>query len=98
MLNLYGDVKSQPARAVWIFVLENEKLIGPYKICEVRISKNEHKTPEFLSINPIGKVPAIKDESANDLKMFESHAIMKYICQSRKLADHWYPTSSNKDI
>ena len=80
MLNLYGDVKSQPARAVWVLALENEKIIGPYKLCEIRISKNEHKTPEFLSINPIGKVPALKDESANNFKMFESHAMMKYIC------------------
>ena len=23
---------------------------------------------------------------------------MKYICRSRKLSDHWYPTSANKNI
>ena len=30
--------------------------------------------------------------------MNESHAIMRYICASRQLPDHWYPTSANRDI
>ena len=36
-------------------------------------------------------------DGKTDFNMFESHAIMKYICMSRKLDDHWYPTSVNKD-
>ena len=30
--------------------------------------------------------------------MFESHAIMKFICGYKKLPDHWYPTSPQRDL
>jgi glutathione S-transferase len=33
-------------------------------------------------------VPAIKD---NEFTLFESHAILKYLATTRKVADHWYP-------
>ena len=34
------------------------------------------------------EVPIIKD---GDFSLYESHAIMKYICASRNLEDYWYP-------
>ena len=38
-------------------------------------------------------MPAFKEVKAGeaDFNMFESHAIMKYICATRNLPDHWYP-------
>ena len=30
--------------------------------------------------------------------MYESHAIMKFVCEFKKLPDHWYPTSPGKDL
>jgi len=39
-------------------------------------SKGEHKTPEFLSLNPRGKVPVLKD---GDTVIYESIAIMAYL-------------------
>jgi len=38
--------------------------------------KREHKSPEFLKVNPFGKVPALED---GDLKLFESGALLLYI-------------------
>jgi len=32
-------------------------------------------------------------EDHDDFHVYESHAIMKYICDIKKLPDHWYPTS-----
>ena len=60
----------------------------------------EHKTPEYQAMSPTGKVPAIKHirEGKPDLHVFESHAIMKYICAAKSLPDHWYPTSEQRDI
>ena len=54
-------------------------------------------------MHPGGKVPVMLDETKKDsenksLVLFESHAIMKYICQSRKLPDTWYPSSNERDI
>ncbi len=39
-------------------------------------SKGEHKSAEFLAINPNGLVPAFED---GDLKLWESNAIMQYL-------------------
>jgi len=38
--------------------------------------KGEHKTPEFLALNPRGKVPVLKD---GDLVIYESMAILAYL-------------------
>ena len=55
----------------------------------------EHKSDWFLEMNPNGFVPAMKEEieGKEDFKLFEHAAIMKYICHSRNLDDHWYPRS-----
>jgi GST-like protein len=48
----------------------------------VDISKNESWTPEFLSLNPNGKIPAIVDPDGpggKPLALFESGAILVYL-------------------
>ena len=40
------------------------------------MQSGEHRQPEYLKINPIGKVPAIVD---GDLKLWESGAILLYL-------------------
>lgn len=42
----------------------------------VDVGKGEHRDPEFLAINPNGKVPALVD---GDVKVWESVAIMAYL-------------------
>lgn len=42
----------------------------------VDLGKGEHRNPEFLAVNPNGKVPALVD---GDVKMWESVAIMAYL-------------------
>ena len=51
---------------------------------------------EYKKITPTSKVPAIVDKDG--FKMFESHAIMKYLCNTRGLADHWYPLNDCEQI
>ena len=31
-----------------------------------------------------------------DFVLYESHAIMKYLCSTRKVDDHWYPKDLKK--
>jgi glutathione S-transferase len=59
-----------------------EELGLKYDIKSINIMKNEQKEPDFLEINPNGRIPALKD---GNLRVFESCAIMLYIC------DHYDP-------
>jgi GST-like protein len=56
----------------------------PYEPHLVDISKNETWTPEFLSLNPNGKIPAIVDPDGpggKPLGLFESGAILLYLAE-----------------
>ena len=54
----------------------------PYEWHLVDITKDESHTPEFLSLNPNGKIPAIIDPDGpggEPLPLFESGAILEYL-------------------
>ncbi|AOX04638.1 glutathione S-transferase [Moorena producens PAL-8-15-08-1] len=53
-----------------------EELKVPYEYVVLDLKAGEHKQPEYLSINPMGKVPAIVD---GDFKLWESGAILVYL-------------------
>src|SRR5215472_9654285 len=59
-----------------------EEIGLPYEAHTVNISKNDSWTPEFLSLNPNGKIPAIIDPNGPNgapLGLFESGAILLYL-------------------
>jgi GST-like protein len=65
-----------------------EEIGLPYEPHLVNISKDESWTPEFLSLNPNGKIPAIIDPNGPDGKpigLFESGAILLYLADKRPL-------------
>eukprot|EP00455_Lapot_gusevi_P025967 TRINITY_DN2740_c0_g1_i1.p1 TRINITY_DN2740_c0_g1~~TRINITY_DN2740_c0_g1_i1.p1 ORF type:complete len:152 (+),score=40.58 TRINITY_DN2740_c0_g1_i1:31-456(+) len=84
-LTLYVDFMSQPSRAIVWFCLLNKI---EHKVQVVQIAKGEQRSAEFAKINPNKQLPAIKD---GDFALFESHAILRYLCATRQVADHWYP-------
>ncbi|MBX3567954.1 MAG: glutathione S-transferase N-terminal domain-containing protein [Rhizobiaceae bacterium] len=56
----------------------------PYEAHTVNILKNESWTPDFLSLNPNGKIPAIIDPDGpggKPVALFESGAILLYIAE-----------------
>lgn len=53
-----------------------EELGLEYDLHRIDFSKNEQKSPEFLKINPNGKIPAIVDDG---LAIFESGAILQHL-------------------
>jgi len=91
-LALYVDMLSQPCRAVTWFCIANNI---PYNANSIRLNKGEHRTPEFLKINPLGKVPAIVNEG---YMLYESHSIMRYLSMKYQLADNWYPKDFKKRL
>lgn len=56
----------------------------PYEAHAINIMKNETWTPEFLSLNPNGKIPAILDPEGpggKPMVLFESGAILVYLAE-----------------
>jgi glutathione S-transferase len=66
----------------WRVLLALELKGLAYETRVLQISKNEQKAPEFLAINPRGRVPALRD---GDTVVCESLAILAYL-------DRKYPT------
>lgn len=61
-----------------------EEIGLPYEPHLIDIGKNETWTPEFLSLNPNGKIPSIIDPDGPDgkpLALFESGAILLYLAE-----------------
>ena len=59
-----------------------EEIGMPYEPHLVDFNNNEQRTPEFLSLNPNGKIPAILDPNGPDgkpLALWESGAILGYL-------------------
>ena len=57
----------------------------------VDLTKREQKSPEFLAINPFGRVPALVD---GDAKIWESHAIIAYL--GEKTGKKWPSTAAGR--
>ena len=94
-LTVFGNDLSQPSRAIWAFCALNGIA---HEKKSVDLASGEHKKPEFLAINPSGAVPAIKEEipGTADFLLNESHAILRYLADSRGVADNWYPKDLRK--
>ncbi|MEW6493855.1 MAG: glutathione S-transferase family protein [Cyanobacteriota bacterium] len=74
MLKLYGGARSRASIVQWYL----EELGVPYEFVLLDMQAGEHRQPEYLAINPIGKVPAIVD---GDFHLWESGAILFYVAQ-----------------
>jgi glutathione S-transferase len=58
------------------------------EIVPVDLTKGEHRKPEFLALNPYGRVPVLTD---GELTLWESHAILAYLGEK---AGRMWPTSA----
>ena len=65
----------------WKASVALEELGLPYSVHPIDLTKGEQKTPQFLAINPNGRIPAIVDREHDDLAVFESGAILIYLAE-----------------
>ena len=52
-----------------------------YAVHAIDLGKKEQKTPEFLAMNPNGRIPVIVDRDNDDFVVFESGAILIYLAE-----------------
>jgi len=73
MIKLYDFPMSPRARKTRIVLAEKGL---QYEKVNIDITKGEQKKPEYLAINPYGKVPALQD---NGTTVYESSIVMEYL-------------------
>ncbi|HDR9503622.1 glutathione S-transferase family protein [Burkholderia cepacia] len=71
-MKLYGFAGTRTQRALWGL----KELDADFEFVSVNLLQGEHKRPEFLRLNPAGKVPVLVD---GDLVIPESAAIVLHL-------------------
>lgn len=74
MITLYGSRDSSGFRCLWLL----EELALPYEVKKLDMKAGEHKAPEYLALNPNGKVPTLVD---GEFVLWESLAINEYLAK-----------------
>lgn len=71
-MKLYEFAPTRSIRARWTL----QELEVPFEAISVNLTAGEHRRPEYLKVNPAGKVPALVD---GELVLTESVAIVLYL-------------------
>lgn len=72
-MKIYGHFMSAPANQVR---LTASAIGAEHQYHHVDLMQGEQQTPEYLAVNPFGKVPALEDDG---FRLAESNAISRYI-------------------
>ncbi len=74
MMRLYEFAPTRSIRARWVL----QELGEEFEAVTVNLAAGDHRRPQFLKINPAGRVPALVD---GDLVITESVAIVLYLAE-----------------
>jgi len=85
-LKIYGIPGSRAARVLWC---ANELGLD-YENIAIHFADQTSKTPDYLKVNPMGKVPALDDDG---FQMTESLAINCYLAQKYDRQHQLWPTA-----
>lgn len=72
-ITLYFSPHSRSIRALWLL----EELGAPYRLVPISLERGDQKNPEFLKLNPMGKVPVV---TVDGHPVWESPAIVAHLC------------------
>ena len=71
-MKIYHAPNTRSVRIVWLL----EELGLPYEIVAFKLGDAKMRAPEYLKVNPMGRVPTLEDDNVT---IFESGAILEYI-------------------
>jgi glutathione S-transferase len=74
-IKIYGMWASTATSTVLVTLLEKDI---EFDLIFVDLTLGDHKQPDHLALQPFGQIPVLQD---GDFTMFESRAIMRYICE-----------------
>jgi len=87
MIKLYGHEMSGNSFKVRLFL---ELLNIEYEWIKVDLMKGEHKSPEYLALNPFGQVPLLVDGNTT---LADAQAILVYLARQYG-GEEWLPTDA----
>jgi len=76
-MKLYGF---PPSPNTWKVRAVAAHLGIPLELEFVDLTKGQHRTPEYLALNPTGRTPTLVD---GDFRLWESNAIMQYLASQK---------------
>jgi len=88
MIKLWGRTNSSNVmKVIWLL----EELGLKYERTDAGGQFGRTGTPEYRAMNPLGLVPSIED---GDFRLFESNAILRYICNAHAPNSALYPQAA----
>jgi glutathione S-transferase len=87
MLRLWGRTNSANVmKVLWLL----DELGIPFERIDAGGAFGRTETPAYRRMNPLGLVPTLEQDG---FSLFESNAILRYLCNSEAGGDGFYPTA-----